>query len=73
MAEPRVERVEIRRLDLPVLEGLSGSLAARHDFNTQFSDQDIWKAGLRQDFGYGLYARASGGTPSRTTAPTLPR
>lgn len=50
------------RLDLPVLEGLSASIAGRHDFNTQFSDQDIWKAGLRQDFGYGLYARASGGT-----------
>ncbi len=50
------------RLDLPVLDGLSASIAGRHDFNTQFSDQDIWKAGLRQDFGYGLYARASGGT-----------
>ena len=50
------------RFDLPVLEGFSASIAGRQDFNTQFSDQSIWKAGLRQDFGYGIYARASGGT-----------
>ena len=50
------------RVSLPVLEGFSGSFAARHDFNDNFSDQSIWKVGVRQNFGYGLYARGSGGT-----------
>ena len=50
------------RLSLPVLEGFSGSFAARQDFNDNFDDQSVWKVGLRQDFGYGLYARGSGGT-----------
>lgn len=50
------------RLSLPVLDGFSGSFAARQDFNDNFDDQSIWKVGLRQDFGYGLYARGSGGT-----------
>lgn len=50
------------RLSLPVLDGFSSSLAARQDFNDNFDDQSIWKVGLRQNFGYGLYARGSGGT-----------
>ncbi|WP_084397976.1 TonB-dependent receptor plug domain-containing protein [Henriciella aquimarina] len=50
------------RVSLPVLDGFSGSFAARQDFNDNFEDQSIWKVGLRQDFGYGLYARGSGGT-----------
>lgn len=50
------------RLSLPVLDGLSTSLAARQDFNDPFEDEAIWKASVRQDFGRGLYARASGGT-----------
>lgn len=50
------------RLSLPVLDGFSGSFAARQDFNDNFSDQSIWKVGLRQNFGGGIYARASGGT-----------
>ena len=47
---------------LPQRSGFSGSFAARQDFNDNFDDQSIWKVGLRQDFGYGLYARGSGGT-----------
>jgi iron complex outermembrane receptor protein len=50
------------RLSLPVLEGFSGSFAARQDFNDNFDDQSVWKVGLRQNFGHGLYARGSGGT-----------
>ena len=50
------------RLSLPVLDGFSSSLAVRQDFNDNFDDQSIWKVGLRQNFGYGLYARGSGGT-----------
>jgi len=50
------------RLSLPVLEGFSGSFAARQDFNENFDDQSIWKVGVRQNFPMGLYARASGGT-----------
>lgn len=50
------------RLSLPLLDGFNGSFAGRQDFNDTFSDQAIWKVGLRQNFGYGIYARASGGT-----------
>jgi len=50
------------RVSLPLLDGFHGSVAGRYDFNDTFADQSIWKVGLRQDFGYGLYARASGGT-----------
>lgn len=50
------------RLSLPVLDGFSGSFAARQDFNDNFDDQSVWKVGLRQNFGHGLYARGSGGT-----------
>ncbi len=50
------------RLTLPVLDGFSGSFAARQDFNDNFNDQSIWKVGVRQNFGHGLYARGSGGT-----------
>jgi outer membrane receptor protein involved in Fe transport len=50
------------RVSLPVLEGFSGSFAARKDFNDPFADQSIWKIGLRQEFPFGVYARASGGT-----------
>jgi outer membrane receptor protein involved in Fe transport len=50
------------RVSLPVLDGFSGSFAARQDFNDNFSDQSVWKVGMRQDFGYGTYARISGGT-----------
>ncbi|WP_300379126.1 TonB-dependent siderophore receptor [Henriciella sp.] len=50
------------RVSLPLLQGFNGSFAARHDFNDNFEDQSIWKIGVRQNFGYGLYARGSGGT-----------
>ena len=50
------------RLDLPLLEGLSLSLAGRHDFNTSFSDEFVWKVGGRQELPGGFYLRASGGT-----------
>lgn len=50
------------RVSLPVLDGFSGSFAARQDFNDNFDDQAVWKVGLRQDFGRGIYARGSGGT-----------
>lgn len=50
------------RVSAPILDGFSGSFAARHDFNDNFADQSIWKVGVRQNFGYGLYARGSGGT-----------
>ena len=50
------------RLSLPFLDGFNGSFAVRQDFNDNFSDQSVWKIGLRQDFGRGIYARASGGT-----------
>ncbi|MBA3067757.1 MAG: TonB-dependent receptor [Hyphomonas sp.] len=50
------------RLSLPVLEGMSVSLAGRQDFNDPFDDEAIWKASVRQNFGGGIYARASGGT-----------
>ena len=50
------------RLSLPVLDGFSGSFAARQDFNDKFDDQSVWKVGMRQNLGYGLYARGSGGT-----------
>ena len=49
-------------LTLPVLDGFSGSFAMRQDFNESFADQSIWKVGLRQNFGAGIYGRASGGT-----------
>jgi len=50
------------RFDLPVLEGLHVSVAGRHDFNTNFSDETVWKFGVRQDLPGGFYLRASGGT-----------
>jgi hypothetical protein len=50
------------RFDLPLLEGLHVSLAGRHDFNTNFSDESVWKFGARQDLPGGFYLRASGGT-----------
>jgi outer membrane receptor protein involved in Fe transport len=50
------------RLSLPVLDGMSVSLAGRQDFNDPFDDEAIWKASVRQNFGGGIYARASGGT-----------
>lgn len=50
------------RLSLPILEGANISLAARQDFNDPIDDQTVWKFGARQNFGRGLYARASGGT-----------
>jgi len=50
------------RFDLPVLEGLHVSVAGRHDFNTNFADETVWKFGARQDLPGGFYARASGGT-----------
>lgn len=50
------------RFDLPVLEGLHVSVAGRHDFNTSFSDETVWKFGARQDLPAGFYVRASGGT-----------
>jgi iron complex outermembrane recepter protein len=50
------------RFNVPILEGFSGSIAGRQDFNTQFEDQSIYKLGFRQQFPLGIYARASGGT-----------
>ena len=50
------------RLGLPILDGLNMSLAARQDFNDNFSDFEIFKFGIRQNFGGGFYVRASGGT-----------
>jgi outer membrane receptor protein involved in Fe transport len=50
------------RFDLPFLEGLNVSLAGRHDFNTQFKDESVWKFGARQELPGGFYLRASGGT-----------
>lgn len=50
------------RFDLPLLEGLNVSLAGRHDFNTNFKDETVWKFGLRQELPAGIYLRASGGT-----------
>lgn len=50
------------RFDLPVLEGLNVSLAGRHDFNTNFADETLWRFGARQALPGGLYLRASGGT-----------
>ncbi|MBA4339593.1 MAG: TonB-dependent receptor [Hyphomonas sp.] len=50
------------RLSLPVLDGLSSSLAARQDFNDPFEDEFVWKASARQDFGGGIYGRVAGGT-----------
>jgi hypothetical protein len=38
------------------------SISARHDFNDSYSDESIWKYGLRQDLMSGLYLRSSGGT-----------
>jgi len=50
------------RLSLPVLDGLSSSLAVRQDFNDPFEDETVWKASVRQNFAGGIYARAAGGT-----------
>jgi outer membrane receptor protein involved in Fe transport len=50
------------RFNLPVFEGLSVSVAGRHDFNGNFADEAVWKFGARQEFPGGFYARASGGT-----------
>lgn len=50
------------RFDLPVLEGLNISLAARHDFNETFKDETVWRFGARQELPGGFYVRASGGT-----------
>lgn len=49
-------------LTLPVLDGFNGSFAMRQDFNENFADQSIWKVGLRQNFGAGIYGRGSAGT-----------
>lgn len=50
------------RFDLPVFDGLKVSLAGRHDFNTNFQDETVWKFGLRQELPAGFYLRVSGGT-----------
>jgi len=50
------------RLSLPVLDGLSSSLAVRQDFNDPFEDEFVWKASVRQNFGGGIYGRVAGGT-----------
>lgn len=50
------------RFKLPVFEGLNISLAGRHDFNTNFKDETVWKFGVRQELPGGFYLRASGGT-----------
>jgi iron complex outermembrane recepter protein len=38
------------------------SLAARHDFNNAYEDEDIWKYGIRQELPAGFYLRSNGGT-----------
>ena len=50
------------RLDLPVLEGLTVSVAGRQDFNSGFADEAIWKVGARQELPGGFYLRGTGGT-----------
>lgn len=50
------------RFDLPVLEGLNISLAGRHDFNSGFKDETIWRFGAKQELPGGFYLRGSGGT-----------
>ncbi len=50
------------RFDLPLLEGLNVSIAGRHDFNTNFADESVWKVGLRQELPGGFYLRGNGGT-----------
>lgn len=50
------------RFELPVLEGLSVSIAGRQDFNSNFNDEFVWKFGARQELPAGFYLRASGGT-----------
>lgn len=50
------------RFQLPVSEGLNISLAGRHDFNTNFKDETVWKFGVRQELPAGFYVRANGGT-----------
>ncbi len=50
------------RLDLPVLEGLNVSVAGRQDFNSNFSDEFIWKVSARQELPGGFYVRGGGGT-----------
>ena len=50
------------RFSLDFLEGSKLSLAGRQDFNNTFSDEVIWKYGVRQEFGKGIYLRSNGGT-----------
>lgn len=50
------------QIDLPILDGTAISVGARKDFNNLFADNFIWKFSARQEFGSGVYARASGGT-----------
>ncbi len=50
------------QIDLPILDGTNISVGARKDFNNLFADNFIWKFSARQEFGSGVYARASGGT-----------
>ena len=38
------------------------SISSRHDFNSSFNDESIWKYGLRQELMSGMYIRSSGGT-----------
>ena len=38
------------------------SLSFRQDFNDAFSDEDIWKYGIRQELPMGFYVRSNGGT-----------
>jgi iron complex outermembrane receptor protein len=38
------------------------SLASRHDFNSAYEDESIWKYGVRQSLPRGFYARSNGGT-----------
>ncbi len=50
------------RLRLPVMEGLNISVAGRQDFNTNFSDEAVWKVGVRQELPGGFYVRGNAGT-----------
>ncbi|WP_137680749.1 TonB-dependent receptor plug domain-containing protein [Aurantiacibacter suaedae] len=50
------------RFTLPLLEGFNASIAGRHDFNNNFSNETLWKVGLRQELPGGFYLRGNGGT-----------
>lgn len=50
------------RPTLPFSPSTAMSLAGRIDFSSSFDSKTIWKFGLRQPLGSGVYFRANGGT-----------